>query len=62
MRPDITMPVAQARGFAVAAQGLHEEQTSTLPIVQRIGLLQMDPLTRVARAHLLTCAARMTVQ
>lgn len=61
MRTD-GMSVAQARRFAVAAQGLREEETSPVPIVQRIGLLQMDPLTRVARAHLLTCAARMTVQ
>ncbi|QZN86661.1 DNA glycosylase AlkZ-like family protein [Cellulomonas sp. C5510] len=62
MRSETGMPVARARSLAVTAQGLHDDETSTARIVERIGLLQMDPLTRVARAHLLTCAARTTVR
>ncbi|RMI12522.1 DNA glycosylase AlkZ-like family protein [Cellulomonas triticagri] len=55
------LPIAQARRLAVAAQGLHDETESAVAVLRRAGLLQRDPLTRVARAHTLTCAARMPV-
>lgn len=47
-----------ARHFAVAAQGMNGA-TSAIAILRAQGILQLDALTRVDRAHRLSCFARL---
>lgn len=59
MQSDEGLSINDARRRAVTAQGLRGRNDSVFGVLHRIGLFQMDPLTRVARAPVLTCAARL---
>src|SRR5690625_496830 len=58
------LTLGQARRVAIAAQGLDRPRPKTVTLrhltdtVTRIGLLQLDPVTIAARAHLLPRIAR----
>ncbi len=64
--PTATLTAAQARRTAIAAQQLHRPRQSTeinrghlRRLVQRIGLLQIDSVNVLARAHYLPVFARL---
>lgn len=60
-----TLTLAQARRIAIAAQGLDRERPATVTTrhitdtLKRIGLLQIDSVNILARAHLLPLFARL---
>ncbi|WP_353647548.1 crosslink repair DNA glycosylase YcaQ family protein [Nakamurella sp. A5-74] len=64
--PALTITAAQARRTAIAAQGLHRRRTGTSPhrgtfakLVDRIGVLQIDSVNVLARAHYLPAFSRL---
>ncbi|UNX55061.1 winged helix DNA-binding domain-containing protein [Georgenia sp. TF02-10] len=62
MSDDVRLSADQARAMAVSAQGVPGGCASPTAALRRTALMQMDPLTRVAKAHLLTCAARLPAE
>jgi uncharacterized protein YcaQ len=56
------LPVAasEARRLALAASLPSTPRASSAEVLGHLGLLQLDPLTRVDKAHRLTCLARMS--
>ncbi|MEJ7650926.1 MAG: crosslink repair DNA glycosylase YcaQ family protein [Nakamurella sp.] len=66
MPPALTITAAQARRTAIAAQGLHRRRPGTTPhrgtfrkLVDRIGVLQIDSVNVLARAHYLPAFSRL---
>ncbi|WP_226909374.1 DNA glycosylase AlkZ-like family protein [Georgenia ruanii] len=65
LRPGRTLTVGQARRVAVAAQGLDRPRPAAPTmahlqrVIARIGLLQIDSVNVLARAHLLTLFSRL---
>lgn len=64
--PVLTITAAQARRTAIAAQGLHRRRTGATPhrgtfgkLVDRIGVLQIDSVNVLARAHYLPAFSRL---
>lgn len=64
--PALTITAAQARRTAIAAQGLHRRRTGATPhrgtfgkLVDRIGVLQIDSVNVLARAHYLPAFSRL---
>lgn len=57
--PPLALSAQDARTLAVAAQFGCADTTGSAAVLRRIGLLQLDALRRVDRAHRLTCLARM---
>ena len=53
------LSAAEARTLAVRASIGTGNTTNALDVLRRLGILQLDPLRRVDRAHRLTCLARM---
>ncbi len=53
------LSAAEARALVVAAQFGGEPAKDSATVLRRLGLLQLDALRRVDRAHRLTCLARM---
>jgi uncharacterized protein len=53
------LSAAEARTLAVRASIGDGNTTNALHVLRRLGILQLDPLRRVDRAHRLTCLARM---
>lgn len=59
------LSLAQARRVAIAAQGLNRDRPETVTMrnitdtIKRIGLLQVDSVNVLARAHLLPLLARL---
>jgi uncharacterized protein len=53
------LSAAEARTLAVRASIGDGNATNALDVLRRLGILQLDPLRRVDRAHRLTCLARM---
>ena len=56
----LKLSTAEARHLAVAASLGSGPFPDGLAVLRHLGLLQLDPLARVARAHRLTCLARMS--
>ncbi|WP_166442028.1 winged helix-turn-helix domain-containing protein [Nakamurella flava] len=63
-----SLTIAQARRIAIAAQGLHRPPASTggsvtaaalVKLVRRLGLLQIDSVNVLARAHLMPVFSRL---
>lgn len=50
----------EARRLAVAAALGTSPLPDSASVLRHLGLLQLDPLSRVAKAHRLTCLARMS--
>ncbi len=65
MKADLTcsapadLGAAEARALVVSAQFGSELAHDSATVLRRLGLLQLDALRRVDRAHRLTCLARM---
>jgi uncharacterized protein YcaQ len=55
--PQLELSSREARQLAVAAVGFDLPDSSA--VLRHTGLLQLDPLSRVDKAHRLTCLARM---
>jgi hypothetical protein len=53
----LELGAGEARALAVAAMG--RDRADSAAVLGHTGLLQLDPLSRVAKAHLLTCLARL---
>lgn len=53
------LSAAEARTLAVRASIGDGNATNALDVLRQLGILQLDPLRRVDRAHRLTCLARM---
>lgn len=64
--PALTITAAQARRTAIAAQGLHRRRSAAPPnrgsfakFVDRVGVLQIDSVNVLARAHYLPAFSRL---
>lgn len=64
--PTLSITAAQARRTAIAAQGLHRRRSGATPhrgtfgkLVNRIGVLQIDSVNVLARAHYLPAFSRL---
>lgn len=58
-RPAADLSAAEARALAVSSQFGNAPAEDSSTVLRRLGLLQLDALRRVDRAHRLTCLARM---
>lgn len=55
----VAVSLQQARRIAVRAQALDGSATSLLDVVRRLGFLQMDPISTVARPQQLVLYSRL---
>jgi uncharacterized protein len=55
----LALAAGEARALALAASLPSAPHADSAAVLRQLGLLQLDPLTRVDKAHRLTCLARM---